>query len=364
MTNPTRMSCVTSCPAGSFGSTSVLHACIYCPIGKYQDQSAKADCKTPNGCFVAQSMGETSCSPCAKGKYYNADDFSCFNCVSTSSRRRLLRGSWSIMDNYLHDNIIFAQCECGVRCKDCMSGTYADQTSASSCKECPAGMYSRKDSSGPTECTSCPAGYYEDSIGTANCRVCANGKFGGIGRSTTCTSPCVPGKYLLQPSPTCSTCPTGKYQETASKEGCGVCPSGKFALQGASGASSCTACPTGYFSGSFEASSCIRCPVGYARNVDGSAYCFECSPGTFSAALGSEDCKSCPTGYVRFGNELGGVTKCYSCASGMYQPSTGMKACTQCAAGQYQDQVGETQCKVCHDGNWQDGVGAKSCKSW
>ena len=132
-TNPQRAYCVNSCPKGSFiGETN--NVCFYCPIGKFQTAAHKGSCDTPNGCYVDKAVGQDSCTACAAGKYYNAEDFSCFLCMN--ARRRRLYGyqfNPAITNQFFNHNLLASRCECGTSCKDCPVGTFASGTGNPAC---------------------------------------------------------------------------------------------------------------------------------------------------------------------------------------------------------------------------------------
>jgi hypothetical protein len=57
-----------------------------------------------------------------------------------------------------------------------------------------------------------------------------------------------------------------------------------------------------------------------------------------------------------------GVSGCYLCPSGKFQPAMGASSCLMCAAGQYLDNYGQKACSKCPLGKYQRLVGKLSCK--
>ncbi len=83
------------------------------------------------------------------------------------------------------DSCTCAPCEAG---SSCPGGNYTyDPITVHGRSDCPAGTYSLSEAG---ECTSCPAGSYQDEIGQSSCKVCAAGKTGSVGATSTCTTNC------------------------------------------------------------------------------------------------------------------------------------------------------------------------------
>ncbi len=57
---------------------------------------------------------------------------------------------------------------------------------------------------------------------------------------------------------------------------CGTCPVGTFNINGVG---TCTSCPTGRYQNDTGASICRLCPAGKYNNVVGATACFDCPPG-------------------------------------------------------------------------------------
>lgn len=153
---------------------------------------------------------------------------------------------------------------------------------------------------------------------------------GTVKRGNMCVN-CPVGSYFNVMSKNCEPCPSGSYQPEEAQLTCLVCPGQRSTLiQGATSSQDCKAqCLPGTYS------------------VDGLAPCTTCSFGRFQPLYAQYECLSCPEG---FGTEnrgsrlpqdcldlctLGevsetGLSPCFPCPKGYFQPFPGQTGCIQC----------------------------------
>jgi len=172
-------------------------------------------------------------------------------------------------------------------------------------------------------CTTCPKGKYSDTADSAECATCPAGKFSDAHGYSACED-CDSGKYL-----SISSLPSS--HDSASD--CTTCPAGKFA---ATAAPDCTVCGDHLYADTTESSVCTACPPGKfifataAADHDAAADCTGCEAGKVFDPVAS-DCKGCDAG--KFATESG---VCEYCTSGKYTTTTTTTSeCTSCSAGTY-----------------------------
>jgi len=142
----------------------------------------------------------------------------------------------------------------------------------------------------------------------------------------------------------CSSCPAGKYKDTAGSGACINCVAGKYST----------------VTGATTATACINCEAGKYQHVSGQGFCYTCNQGTASSA-GSTSCPSCTAG--KFAMSLG-MSVCTNCPAGTASTAvaaTSNLQCTNCAAGKYA-LAGASDCTCCSPGQFQNAVATSTCK--
>ena len=172
--------------------------------------------------------------------------------------------------------------------------------------------------------------------------------------------------------PTCTGCPSGKYQSSSShtNNDCSGCPSGKY--QNQNGQSGCNPCTKGAgwdvaasAHGSNADSDCYAssCKKGYHRSASGTASTIECSPCSsltwqpddgHTGTTCDHNKGTCSAGqyYVRNGDAADRT--CHSCGTGTYQIDSTHRttSCDNCPEGQYQNALGQDHCENCPAGKF------------
>jgi hypothetical protein len=83
------------------------------------------------------------------------------------------------------------------------------------------------------QCTSCPSGRYQNSAGQSWCTVCPGGY--SCASASAAPAACAAGKFSLDGDGACSQCSAGSYQPSTAQTGCLPCPAGMYC-----GVSRCT----------------------------------------------------------------------------------------------------------------------------
>ncbi len=278
--------------------------------------------------------------------------------------------------------------------RECLPGTYANNTGLSSCLTCLAGFYCEANTIDPTlfpcpsghycpqgtqfpfqfpcplstfnpsttasdisSCLPCLAGFFCNGTGLDSpSGVCNTGSFCISGSTSPNGEPCEPGFYCPPDINSPLPCPPGMYcAGFALTSPTGFCDPGFYCVGGAT-----TPQPTDGIEGDI-------CPMGH--------YCYEgsvnftaCPPGTFGQVLQarneSEGCELCPATMYCHGYGLS--TPSSVCDGGYYCPPgqrvsnpfdficplghfcvPGTLQPARCESGTYQDEIGRTECKIC-----------------
>lgn len=363
------------CISGFFSLSGQVQ-CDKCPAGTRasttQGASSCIDCATGTSSVATTEPldGQTTCYPCALGRYANAaGQAKCIACQSGS-----YANSTGLTDCYRCAAGSFSQLTLdsgAVSCAPCTTGRYMDAAGQSFCLQCNPGSYSSTSGSvtctkcelgkqnpsfGQPSCTECEVGQYADATGTLSCKDCPVGTFSNRTGLSQCTS-C--GFGFAQPSTKqtiCQPCTTGKYTESEEQASCSSCDSGFFAST--TGLRQCSACPAGEISKFTSSSSCSVCQPGtYFPNTKGTT-CLDCPIGQFSNITGAIACQLCPPGTAQ---PITGQRKCNNCTTGSYSPESGAFSCLLCPLGRYQSQEGQTTCLPCARGQYQSSTGQSRC---
>ena len=276
----------------------------------------------------------------------------------------------------------------------CTPGTYrSDKIDSSTvCVECPVGSYASE--AGSTTCAACPEGKFQDEVGASACKFCEGGKFSQLisdGDASTIgvTGPgsysnpahptvrigptacmeCEAGKISADGSGTCTSCPTGRFQNETGKSECRSCESGYFSTRVA--ATACHSCRAGSYSlEDLEKGvvSCTPCPIGKYADKRGMSYCRVCEDGMYANSIGMSECVAAPPG--RYAYVLAGVpVAALPCEPGYFSTAGGH--CEECDVGRSSAvaggltaitlAAGQTACSVCNAGTYQPAKGQSSC---
>ncbi|GMI00563.1 hypothetical protein TrLO_g8323 [Triparma laevis f. longispina] len=193
--------------------------------------------------------------------------------------------------------------------------------------------------------------------------------------SPTCTS-CPPGKYITDDSTTalnysfyhrrhkqyyflytlllymglygsCTNCGLGRYSTTTGniiESSCRNCEAGKASAEEVR-ISPCPACPIGKSAPAPGLSACPSCAAGtYSDSPDGAPTCTSCAIGKYSSTIQSTSCSNCPSGTY---NLVEGSVTCYKCAGGQKLKDNG-NGCEVCPDGTFSN-PGSTTCTVCSE---------------
>ena len=180
------------------------------------------------------------------------------------------------------------------------SGTYSDESRASSCSICAEGKYNTN--TGQTACTECDAGKYLNDNGYA--------------------------AALHDEASDCLDCETGKYGSTIGAASCTFCAAGRSVNE--TGSTSCEACLPGRYASTTGAAACALCSLGTHSPELGAASCVTCVSPTTSDGVGKPNCSACVSNYYWDGS----ITK--DQRNNRNQGDLNLKGlgtCTQCPKG-------------------------------
>ena len=191
------------------------------------------------------------------------------------------------------------------------------------------------DEAGRSSCIDgiCPAGTEEKD---GKCDPCSAGAASVAG--DMCKK-CLPGKYSLSGSASCSKCPAGTISEASGASACEACPAGRYELQ----QQFCQECSPGFISVR-NSSYCTKCPAGFMAPESGSSTCIPCAGGSFSEE-GSAQCQECSPGFISVPNS----SYCSQCPAGSMAPKPGSSSCVPCGGGFFSDE-GSSKCVACPPG--------------
>jgi hypothetical protein len=370
--------------------------CWYCPIGRYQNQAGKHECKAcPDGKYNNIDGGASSCSTCPAAYYTGLEKPLTDTTKKKPTLNRYNPVCTGIGCGATNMGVVYYKCNTIA----CSAGEYPFSTNQKLCKSCPAGKYSNDDGTLITECKSCPAQYYQDEVGQTTCEVCASAKYATGSASTicagTCThSGCAAGKYqyssgISSYNCNCYNCPLGMYQNQAAQTGCKdctnnkyqssngqttcesthtvSCPSGKYRNVKAA-TTSCNICPAGYFQESVNQISCSKCPAGKYSLTTSTSTSHTSAPTKFPTTSPTSHPTPYPTAFSYTKYPTGAPTK-FPTAYPTTNPTIFWTGCEVCPKGTYQDQegqvyarIGAVVCKACSAaGKYQTSTGKTSC---
>jgi len=206
----------TACPAGTASSQqgkSELAGCVRCTHDTYADAGATLCSVCPP--HAISPSGSTSRSDCVcKIGHTGPDGGPCLHCLGGTFKA--VNGSSD--------------------CVSCPSGTYSEQSAASTaCYDCPFGSDSPLESNGivackcnpgylgpdGTPCTECSAGKFKNIPGSVHCTSCGMGRYNPMVASVNISSclKCSPGKYSREQAVVsaaeCVDCEAGTYSEAS-----------------------------------------------------------------------------------------------------------------------------------------------------
>ncbi len=360
------------CPKGSYcpaGSSMPLK----CPIGTYQDEEGKGDCKgCPQGNYCPLSNQANSGVLCPQGYYCptNTSDYLVFPCPP---------GTYGASTG-LYVSTQCTQCDPGNYCTNygqtsvsglCAAGYYCTLgsrfsrpiTSAEGGK-CTAGQLCPAGSSAPSICTATNICSYE--VMASSSVICARGFICGTGltysnpEGVDATSDYCPVGRLCQNGVT-SVCPAGTFMPSAGAGMTGVaecvtCSLGKYcSVSGLSAPD--MVCPAGYYCLSGQTTGTIySCTAGFYC-PEGSFQQSPCPAGKYQDTATQADCKACTTGNYCPYDSVAGTLTVTICPIGYKCEIDGLERPNMCAIGMYQDETGQTTCKSCTTGNFCDRMG-------
>jgi hypothetical protein len=273
---------VDSCVCG-LGYTSLLGICVACDAGKYKDSTGNQACTpcpthstSPQGaaniiqcrCNPGYEGNSTvGCTACQAGFYNDDGQVSCKRCPpnSTSPAASPLLSSCACLPGYYGQN--------GVDCEACPAGKYKSLTGDYPCLSCPDNSDSQPGSTSQSLCL-CNPGFYGP--GGGPCMQCDAGKYSDVSGLSSCLScptesssplqsdsslDCVCNRGFIESTrvndlPTCSACPTGKYEEEGS---CVTCPENSTSLTQAGIGKEACKCLPGYTGP--DGGPCSPCPT-------------------------------------------------------------------------------------------------------
>ena len=363
--NPVQTFC-TECNPGRFQNMEMATNCKNCPINSYQDRQGGIECtacalgqytafEVSTSCFDCPDTGDccsgwgldntNTCQPCEAGAVRNVTTNKCQQCPpqSISIKNTSLEGydTCESCGNFTanKDNCLSDE-------SDCPSGTFA---SDGYCQPCHQGTYriTSQSTTQSTTCTTCPTGWYNNDSGETSCVPCQAGTTNNTAH-TSCTN-CTSGKKS-RTGGMCETTCTGNSVNSSTENKCSTCGDGQYYDN-----SNCTDCPIGWIKSQTMIASngaCVECPTGKVNNIN-RTQCQQCETGK---QLNSTNCEDCQPG--KFNPTVGGI--CRVCSSGQYQDNTGQSACDNCEAGQYRDEEGQINCTTCAAGKYA-GQGQRAC---
>ena len=364
--NPAQRFC-TECNPGRFQNREMATNCKNCPINSYQDRQGGIECtacalgqytafEVSTSCFDCPDTGDccsgwgldntNTCQPCEAGAVRNVTTNKCQQCPpqSISIKNTSLEG-YDTCESC--GNFTANKDKCLSDESDCPSGTFA---SDGYCQPCHQGTYriTSQSTTQSTTCTTCPTGWYNNDSGETSCVPCQAGTTNNTAH-TSCTN-CTSGKKS-RTGGMCETTCTGYSQSIGNSIGneCSTCGDGQYYNY-----SICTDCPIGWIKSQTMIASngaCVECPTGKVNNIN-RTQCQQCETGK---QLNSTNCEDCQPG--KFNPTGGGV--CRVCSSGQYQDNTGQSACDNCEAGQYRGDD-DGHCTTCAAGKYA-GQGQRTC---
>ena len=219
------------------------------------------------------------------------------------------------------------------RCDPCSAG--AASVAGDMCKKCLPGKYSL---SGSASCSKCPAGTISEASGASACEACPAGRYEL--QQQFCQE-CSPGFISVRNSSYCTKCPAGFMAPESGSSSCVPCAGGSFSD---TGSAKCQECSPGFISVR-NSSYCTKCPAGLMAPESGSSTCIPCAGGFFSEE-GSAQCQECSPGFVSVPNS----SYCSQCPAGSMAPKSGSSSCVPCAGGFFSD---EGSSKMCGLSAWQ-----------
>lgn len=352
------------CDPGTFAEASGLESCEQCPAGKAAALPQSKSCTSCLPGQMASSMiAATACLDCESGTYQDrAEQVDCISCDAGSSSFGTRQVTCSLCPSGR-----FAPTVKSSACDECAAGTYAIGPGNITCAGCGIGTSSSRPA--PSACVDCRPGSFAAAANSSTCTSCDSGRFQGAPRASGCKD-CVPGSYYAYTGATaCLPCGTGSYSSSAT--GCDACLPGRFALanspsctscprgKAAFGSSqgSCVDCPSGKYSGQVNASECTDCEPGRVQELPSQSSCHECAPG--SSAVLVTSCSTCPAGkYSNFST----ASQCAVCLPGSFSNQNGLSSCDLCLPGTYLDSYGRTRCETCPIGTFSLGSAATRCE--
>eukprot|EP00948_MAST-09A_sp_MAST-9A-sp1_P001695 g1695.t1 len=231
-------------------------------------------------------------------------------------------------------------------------------------KQCSPGQYVTN----TLGCASCPSGKYQASASLSwPCKNCLAGRYGtGGSTNSECSGPCAAGRYGLGGSKTdqCDgECAPGYYGTGGSVDPqcTGQCAAGRYGTGGSPDRECSGGCLPGRFGDIGELTSACSgvCEVG-RYSFTGSSTCLLCEAGFFNNKTGQGSCnEKCPGGKY----SLTGASFCQLCPAGRSSQQIGLNssdACTPVPAGKYANAAGNAT--ECQPGQYQDNVGKTFCK--
>ena len=221
-------------------------------------------------------------------------------------------------------------------CSLCTEGKYKDWFGGGGCLDCP------RNSSGPS-----------GSRSKSNC-ICVPGYYTGEGGE--CEA-CESGKFNLNGSMPCQSCPAGSVSPGTGSFSCSECPAGTFSeAETGNGRAVCVLCPHNSTSkmGSKTASDC-KCIPGYT----GSSTCTPCSAGTYKVNEGPEACSLCPSGKYSPVEGATSISKCIACPKDT-SSDEGAEGC-ECLPGFYPVSQRDSDCAECEPGTFKPERGNTIC---
>ncbi|CAE7381871.1 SCUBE1 [Symbiodinium necroappetens] len=218
------------------------------------------------------------------------------------------------------------------RCDPCSAG--AASVAGDMCKKCLPGKYSL---SGSASCSKCTAGTISEASGASACEACPAGRYEL--HQQFCQE-CSPGFISVRNSSYCTKCPAGFM---APESGSSSCVPGAGGFFSEEGSAQCQECSPGFISVP-NSSYCSQCPAGSMAPKSGSSTCIPCAGGSF-ADTGSAKCQECSPGFISVPNS----SYCTKCPAGFMAPESGSSSCVPCAGGFFSED-GSAQCQECSPG--------------
>lgn len=366
------------CVAGRF-STSLQLMCMDCPSGYYQHRPSLAFCLP---CVPGESQNESGsfkCQACESGYFSSTTTaISCEKCTvgsSTGGRKGAARcekcgsGTYGASCDNCKSGHYRGAGDPTEQCLGCPSGFYQGDMGQASCLPCVPGMAASN--VGSSNCTRCLVNYYTNEIEQKVCKQCESGSFtNGKDGAAMCylcmggtygddCSACSPGMYRAADDETassCTSCPSGYYQEKVKQASCLPCIPGRH--QPVAKQTSCKKCEINTYAEEAQLTKCKECAVGKYAKAEGSASCQSCEPGKYNSENGNS-CLSCPRGWKRSSQDP--ASACLECGEGQTTYDTSSSSCESCEIGKYQKD--KMDCVNCEAGKYQDTKAQDECKT-